>query len=164
MQRIQPKRRQLLIAAATIPAAALPMSAAFAHHGWSSFDETKPLYFVGKVKSAKWENPHAEVVITFDANPALPADLAKMTPPKQTNTFDGAKVLATTALPKNRGEWRLELAPLTRIEAWKVAKPNAGDSVAGIGYTYKEEKGDRVARIEYWMVGGKLYGLRSMPA
>ena len=35
----------------------------FAHHGWSSFDETRPFYIAGTVKSLKWRNPHAEIVI-----------------------------------------------------------------------------------------------------
>lgn len=30
-------------------------TAALAHHGWSSFDETKPIYLEGVVKNVKWQ-------------------------------------------------------------------------------------------------------------
>jgi Family of unknown function (DUF6152) len=155
-------RRQFVVATP-----ALVMSGiALAHHGWSSFDESKPVYFVGKVKSSRWQNPHAEVVIEMALDAKLPADLAKLAVPKQTQNVDSAKVLAVAALPKHRGEWTLELSPLTRIEAWKVAQPKVGDSVAAVGYAFKDEKlhdGKRISRIEYFIVGSQVYGLRSMP-
>jgi hypothetical protein len=156
-------RRQFVLSAplALVVAPALP---SFAHHGWSSFDETRPLYFTGKVKSMKWQNPHAEVVITMTKDATLPADLAKRIAPKQTNPVDGAKVLSTTTLPKQRGDWQLELSPMTRIEAWKVAQPKVGDTVAAVGYTFKNEEGAMTARVEYWIIGDQMYGLRSMPA
>ena len=39
--------------AITIPAAAL------AHHGWSSYDETKPITLTGTLQNVAWSNPHA---------------------------------------------------------------------------------------------------------
>lgn len=45
-----------LAAAALI--AALP-AAALAHHGWSSYDETKPIIFATKLHNVSWTNPHA---------------------------------------------------------------------------------------------------------
>jgi hypothetical protein len=156
-------RRQFVL---TLPALSLA-PAALAHHGWSSFDESKPLYLEGKVKSVKWQNPHAELVIDVAAATTLPADLAKRVAPKQTQNVDGAKVFASAALPKTRGEWTLELAPLTRIGLWKIEPPKVGNTVAGIGYTLKDEalfEGKRWARMEYYMVGGQIYGLRSSPA
>ena len=135
----------------------------FAHHGWSSFDESKPIYLEGKVASLKWQNPHAEMTITLASDLKLPADLAKRIAPAQTANVDGAKILARAALPKKRGDWVLELAPMTRIEAWKVSAPKVGDTVAAVGFTFKDEQGAALARIEYLMVGEKLYGLRSMP-
>lgn len=38
--------------AVTIPAAAL------AHHGWSSYDETRPLTVTGPLQNVAWSNPH----------------------------------------------------------------------------------------------------------
>ena len=49
------------------------------------------------------------------------------------------------------------------FEAWKVSAPKVGDTVAAVGFTFKDEQGAALARIEYLMVGEKLYGLRSMP-
>jgi hypothetical protein len=158
-------RRQFAQFGFTLPLLSISCSA-LAHHGWSSFDDTRPLYFEGKVKSSKWQNPHAEVVIDMSAAAALPADLAKRAWPKQTQAVDSGKIIAATSLPKARGDWTLELSPLTRIEAWKVAQPKAGDIVAAIGFTFKDEKkhdGVHMARIEYFIVGDKIYGLRSMP-
>ena len=94
----------------------------------------------------------------------LPGDFAKRTAPPQTTPVDGAKILANAALPIKRGDWTLELSPMTRIEAWKVAQPKLGDTIEAVAYTFKDEKGAAIARVEYLMVGDKLYGLRSMPA
>jgi hypothetical protein len=158
------KRRQWLIATSATAVASVPIVKAFAHHGWSSFDETAPLYFEGKVKSVKWQNPHAELVVTLDAKLALPADLAKREAPKQAANVDGAKILANAKLPKRRGDWNVELAPLPRMEAWKIEPLKAGDTFRGVGFTYKDEQGAQVTRIEYLIVGEKIYGLRSAPA
>ncbi len=135
----------------------------FAHHGWSSFDESRPIYLAGVVKSIKWQNPHAEITITLATDLKLPADLAKRSTPVQAASVDGAKIISSAALPKKRGDWVLELSPMSRIEAWKVSEPKVGDMIAAVGFTFKDEKGASLARIEYLMVGDKLYGLRSMP-
>ncbi|MCX8474697.1 MAG: DUF6152 family protein [Sphingomonas sp.] len=45
----------------TLFAAALAVSvpaAALAHHGWSSYDETKPLTVTGALQNVAWSNPH----------------------------------------------------------------------------------------------------------
>jgi hypothetical protein len=155
-------RRQFMV---SLPALTLATQA-LAHHGWSSFDEARPLYFEGVVKTIKWQNPHAEITITMAANTTLPTDLAKRMWPLQTQTLDSKKIVSTATLPTARGEWVLELSPLTRVEAWKVAQPKLGDKIAAIGYTFAAEKqynGKHMARIEYLMVGEKIYGLRSMP-
>ncbi len=157
------KRRAFLM---TLPASGMALAMAknsLAHHGWSSFDESKPIYLEGKVKSLKWQNPHAEMTITLASDLKLPADLAKRAAPAQTNPVDGAKVLAGAALPKKRGDWVLELSPMTRIEAWKISEPKVGDTIAAVGFTFKDEKGASIARIEYLIAGDKIYGLRSMP-
>jgi Family of unknown function (DUF6152) len=158
------KRRTFLM---TLPASSMALALtknSFAHHGWSSFDESKPIYLEGKVKSTRWQNPHAEITITLAADLKLPADLSKRVAPAQTSLVDGAKILSSAVLPKKRGDWELELSPMTRIEAWKVSEPKVGDFIAAIGYTFKDEKSASIARIEYLIVGEKLYGLRSMPA
>ena len=58
----------------------------------------------------------------------------------------------------------MELAPLTRLQAWAVPEIKAGAAVAVLGFTFTDEKGDAVLRAEYLFVGGKAYGLRSSPA
>lgn len=47
-------RRPLMLAAALM----LMPSAAFAHHGWSSYDETRPITLTGPLGGVTWGNPH----------------------------------------------------------------------------------------------------------
>lgn len=42
-------------------AAALASLPAIAHHGWSTYDETKPLTVTGKIVETHYENPHATI-------------------------------------------------------------------------------------------------------
>jgi Family of unknown function (DUF6152) len=38
-------------------------SAAFAHHGWGSYDASKPLTVAGPIVTSKFENPHATITV-----------------------------------------------------------------------------------------------------
>lgn len=158
------QRRSFLLAATAAAAAAGPRLAA-AHHGWSGFDQDKPLYLEGRAEKVTWANPHAEVMLAVAPDLKLPADLVRRALPAQSASVDGARLLASTRLPTRRERvWEIELAPLTRMEAWKVAEIKPGQAVAVIGYTFTEEKGEAVLRAEYLFVDGKAYGLRSSPA
>lgn len=138
---------------------------AWAHHGWSSFDQERPLYLEGRVLRSRWQNPHAELVIEVPAGLKLPTDLAQRALPAQSAPVDGAGLLARAALPRRADrQWTLELAPLTRIDAWKIPEPRPGAEVAAVGFAFKEEKGEPLMRVEYLFAGGKAYGLRSGPA
>ena len=47
-----------------VAALALAITApAIAHHGWSTYDETKPLTLTGKIVESHYENPHAHIRI-----------------------------------------------------------------------------------------------------
>jgi hypothetical protein len=150
---------------AVITTALLLPLAARAHHGWSSFDTERPLYLEGKAAQVKWQNPHAELVLELPADYRLPASLAQRAVPAQQAAVDGKALLAKAAVPRRKDRrWQIELAPLTRIEAWKIAEIKPGDTVGVLGYTFKDEKGDAVLRAEYLFAGGGVYGLRSSPA
>ena len=154
------QRRHFLLAAG-----ALPMSSAFAHHGWSGFDQDRPLYLQGTARKVAWRNPHVEFDLELAPDLALPADLARRTVPAQSASVDGAKLLAGARLPTRKDRvWHVELAPLTRMDAWKVAEIKDGDRVEVLGYTLAGEKGEAVLRAEYLFAGGRAYGLRSSPA
>lgn len=156
------KRRHLLTAAATV--VVLP-GAARAHHGWTSFDQNRPIYLEGRAKSVAWRNPHVELELEPASPLKLPPDLKSRSVPAQSAPVDSAKLLAAAQLPARKDAvWRIELAPLSRMEAWKVAEVKAGASVAVVGFTFAEEKGDAVLRAEFLFVDGKAYGLRSSPA
>lgn len=153
------KRRHLLVVAAALPLGAR------AHHGWSSFDPERPIYLEGTVRKVRWQNPHAELELELPAGLKLPANLAQRAVPAQSSPVDGKALLAKTVLPTRKDRvWQIELAPLTRMQAWQVKEIKPGTVVSMVGFTLREEKGEAVLRAEYLFVDGKAYALRSGPA
>jgi hypothetical protein len=154
------QRRHFLLAAG---AGLAP--AAWAHHGWSSFDQGRPIYLEGRATNVAWRNPHAELTLEVPPKLSLPADLAMRAVPAQAANVDGAGLLKAAQLPTRKdARWAIELAPLTRMNAWGVPEIKNGDTVAMLGFTFAGEKGDAILRVEYLFLGGKTYGLRSSPA
>lgn len=136
-----------------------------AHHGWSSFDQTRPIYLEGTARDVRWRNPHAELKLELAAGLKLPADLATRTVPAQAAPVDGPALLKAAQLPTRKDAvWDIELAPLSRMGAWQVPEIKAGDRLAVLGFTFAGEKGDAILRVEYLFAGGRTYGLRSSPA
>lgn len=153
------QRRYVL---AALPAFSLP---ALAHHGWSSFDQDRPIYLSGKAAKVAWRNPHAELQLELPENLSLPAGLAQRSLPRQTAQVDGAGLLAKARLPTRRERrWEVELAPLTRMQAWGIEEIKPGTELAVLGFTFAGEQGEPVLRAEYLFLGDKAYGLRSSPA
>ena len=142
---------------------AVTFGTASAHHGWSSFDETKPIYLEGTVKSVKWQNPHAEVMLEINrVDP--PAALSRFAIPKQSAPVDAVTVLGSAKAPTRKDAvWEIEFAPITRMDAWKVAPIKAGEKIAVVGYTFKDEKGEATLRVEFLIGNGKVAPLRSAP-
>lgn len=139
--------------------------AARAHHGWSSFDQNRPIYLEGKAVQVAWRNPHAELVLEVPENLAVPAGLAQRPVPAQSATVDGAALLARATVPTRKDRrWEIELAPIFRMNQWQVPEVKVGDSVAMVGFTFEGERGEPVLRVEYLFIGDKTYGLRSSPA
>lgn len=152
-------RRHFVLAVLAAPALAR------AHHGWSSFDQDRPIYLEGKATQVRWRNPHAELKLELTPGLKLPADLAARALPAQSAPVDGKALLAKASLPTRADKvWDIELAPLTRMDAWKVAEIKPGTVLSVLGFTFKDEKGDAILRAEYLFVEGKAYGLRSSPA
>lgn len=155
-------QRRTVMGLVLLPAV-LPL--ARAHHGWSSFDQDRPIYLQGRVQSVRWQNPHAELVLEVLPTLSLPADLAQRALPAQTAPVDGKTLLAKAQLPRRKDRrWEIELAPLSRMQAWKVTPLKAGDEISVLGFTFLEEKGEAILRVEYLFVAGQVYGLRSSPA
>ena len=154
------QRRRLFVAGSL--GLALP---AWAHHGWSSFDQDRPLYLEGRATKVMWRNPHGELELELPEKPTLPLDLKQRALPRQSATVDGPGLLAKAQLPTRPDrKWTIELAPLTRLQAWGLDEIKPGTQVSVVGFTFTGEKGDPVLRAEYLFVGGKAYGLRSWPA
>ena len=158
------KRRDVLKTAFAMPVGVLGASAV-AHHGWSSFDQERPIYLEGKVAKSTWQNPHAELEIELPAGMKVPADLARRLLPAQTAPVDGIALLAKAIVPiRSDKRWEVELAPISRLQAWNIAEIKPGFSIAVVGFTFAGEKGEPVLRAEYLFVSGNTYALRSGPA
>ncbi len=152
------RRRTFVLAAGTAPLLAR------AHHGWSSFDPDRPIWLEGRARRVKWQNPHAELELERTST-GVPADLSGRAYPAQSAQVDGAALAARAVAPRRQDRiWTVELAPLSRMNAWKVQEIQAGDVLGILGFTFKEEKGDPVIRAEFLFVRGQVYGLRSGPA
>ena len=153
--------RRLMLAGAALAA----LRPAWAHHGWSSFDQTRPLYLEGRAVGVAWRNPHVELQLERAPDLRLPADLAGRALPAQAAPVDGTALLKAATLPTRKDRrWTIELAPLSRMQAWQVPQIQAGDSVGVLGFGFAGEQGEAVLRGEFVFVGGKAYGLRSAPA
>lgn len=149
----------------TAGAALIGSRVVHAHHGWSSFDQERPLFVEGEVTTVAWRNPHAELRLRVPADLRLPANFAQRRLPAQSASVDTGRILANAKLPTRKvAEWEVELAPLSRLEAWKVAEIKPGQRIGVIGYTFAGERGDAILRAEYLLVGDQAYGLRSSPA
>lgn len=159
------KRRQLIGMSWAATVASVLQRPALAHHGWSSFDQDRPIYLEGRAAKVVWQNPHAEFELDLPASLRLPADLAQRALPAQSAPVDGKALLAKAALPTRTDKrWEIELAPLTRLQAWKVPEIKPGTSLSVLGFTFTGEKGEAILRAEYLFLDGKVYGLRSSPA
>lgn len=164
-----PLRRRQFTALSALSALALPAlwlapTGARAHHGWSSFDQSRPLFLQGRVSQAQWRNPHAELVL--DVNGMAPdlGAVRQRSLPEQAARVDRAALLQALSLPtRTDREWEVELAPLPRMNAWKVAEIKVGERIGVIGFTFTGEQGSAVLRAEYLLVGEQTYGLRSAP-
>ena len=105
---------------------ALLATPVLAHHGWSSFDQDKPLYLSGTLTQVRWQNPHTEVMLRVDAT-KLPEGVASRTVPAQQQSVDGAGILKKVQVPANAaGVWEVEFAPLSRMQAWGLSQPLEG--------------------------------------
>ena len=94
----------------------------------------------------------------------LPPGLTERVLPAQTAPVDGKALLAKTVLPTRTDKsWEIELAPLTRLQAWRVAEIKPGTNLSVVGFAFAGEKGEAILRAEYLFVDGKTYGLRSGP-
>jgi hypothetical protein len=155
------KRRDLVLATLSAPAT-LPI--AYAHHGWSSFDQDRVIYLEGKAIRVRWQNPHAELELELDSAIKLPADLSSRTLPAQSANVDGKALAAKAALPTRKDRvWEIELAPLTRLNAWRVNEIKAGTTISVLGFSLRDPNVKPVLRAEYLFVHGKAYALRSSP-
>ena len=113
----------------------------------------------------RWRNPHAELVLEVAPGLQVPGGLAQRPVPAQSSPVDGPALLSRAIVPTRRdARWTVELAPLTRMQAWQVPELKAGDALSLVGFTFAQEQGEPIVRVEYLFLGERTYGLRSSPA
>ena len=156
------KRRHLVLAAASLPLARRSPGRTTAG---AASTRTGRSTWRARWSRARWQNPHAELVIEVPPGLKVPADLAQRALPAQSAPVDGPGLLAKAAVPRRADrQWELELAPLTRMEAWKVAEIKPGARSRRWASPSRTRRAKPVMRVEYLFVDGKVYGLRSSPA
>lgn len=157
-------QRRMFLNAGLAAGCSAAAGAAWAHHGWSSFDQNRPIYLEGKAVEVRWRNPHAELVLELPENLSLPANLASRALPAQSASVDGAALLSKAVVPTRRDRrWEIELAPLFRLGQWQMPEITPGTDLSLIGFTFKDEAGAALVRAEFVFLAGKTYGLRSSP-
>jgi hypothetical protein len=121
---------------------AMPSPAA-AHHGWSSYETSQPLYLRGTLQELRWRNPHVEMRLTVAADVTLPPELPDAALPPQFESDGGRAILSNAALPSEpTREWLVVLAPIGRMESWGVLEssmPAPGASLAVVAYQNRSE-------------------------
>jgi hypothetical protein len=100
-------------------------------------------------RQRRLEEPARRGDAARDAGLAVPADLAKRAVPAQSASVDAARILAAARVPTRKDPvWELELAPLTRMEAWKVAEIKPGQSIAASATPSRREgRGGAAGRV-----------------
>ena len=73
-------------------------------------------------------------------------------------------ILGAAKAPTRKDKvWEIELAPITRMDSWKVAPVTVGEKISVVGYTFKDDKGEAILRVELLIGNGKVTPLRSSP-
>ena len=156
-------RRQALGALAALSCSASPL--AWAHHGWSSFNQDQPLYLEGVARQIRWRNPHAEFMLEPAPRLQLPPDLTRRSVPAQSAPVDAAQLLARASLPGRQStRWEIELAPLFRMSQWQVPEIREGDRVAALGFGLREPGATPLMRVEFLFLQDRVFPMRSGPA
>ncbi|QAY78742.1 DUF6152 family protein [Sphingosinicella sp. BN140058] len=86
---------------------------ASAHHGWSSYDETKPITLTGSLKDVSWSNPHGTARMRWQGQDwdVVLAPVARMESRGLSNAMlSGGKKVTITGYARRDGirELRLE--------------------------------------------------------
>ena len=161
-EELRMQRRFFLLVAAL----ADPLTPAYAHHGWSGFDQDRPLY----PPRARRARSRGATRTRSSTSSFLPISRCRPTcrgvrcrRSRRASTARGCS--PTRACRRARTAlWTSGSAPLTRMEQWKVSEIRNGEPIEVLGYTTTGEKGDPVLRAEYLFAGGHADGLRSSPA
>ncbi len=155
------RRRTLIVAAPLM----LFLPRVWAHHGWSGFDQSRPIYLEGTAAKVTWRDPHAEVELELAPDLTVPPELATRKLPAQSAPMEGSAMLSKAQVPARKDKrWEIELAPLSRLVAWKVPEIQPGDRVAVVGFAAPNEQGEPILRAEYLFLKDAIFGLRSSPA
>ncbi|PJF31950.1 MAG: hypothetical protein CUN51_03140 [Candidatus Thermofonsia Clade 1 bacterium] len=158
------KRKFIALVAALLSIALIGGAPVEAHHGWSSYDLSRPVYVIGTVAEVIWQNPHVEVILDVGADIRLPANLAQTPIPGFLERVGGRETLQKARLPSQPAKrWTLELAPISRMAQYGAnRRAQVGETVAFVGYISRTVCDEM--RIEVVIFGdGETQGLRNSP-
>ena len=122
--------------------ALLPVTPAFAHHGWPAFETDRLVYISGVVSSkGVWGNPHSLFDITLDQN--LPASTPDLVIPEQLqDPEDSIRVNAATSYEGPRKELEVIIAPPAWSGRWGLGRAlNIGERFQAVGYINRTDDG-----------------------
>ena len=103
-----------------------------AHHGWSSFDQDKPLYLSGTLTQVRWQNPHAEVDAACRCDQAAGWFRSAHFPAQQ-QSVDAAGILKKVQVPANAAGYgksssrRFRACSVGPFAAAEGRRPNRSD-------------------------------------
>lgn len=103
----------LILGALAIAAAP---AVAFAHHGWSSYDDSKTVSVTGQLQSVSWANPHAGARVAYQGKTwnVVLAPVARMDARGLTKEMLGpGRTVTIKGQPRSDGTAELKIESLT---------------------------------------------------
>lgn len=135
----------------------LMSSPSFAHHGYSRFDGSRPLYLSGVIQKIYWGQPHVEITVRTEGR-TPPPSLAKQPIP------EGG------VIPKNlriaaKGDWKIVISTIIKLErrGLKAADVAVGKRIMMVAYPSCDDRNGGRAEL-LWVDGGKNYWVRDAAA
>jgi hypothetical protein len=157
MRRLQLIGVGAAIVAAGMAGAVAVSPAAFAHHGFGTYDASTPVWISGTVTEVRWANPHPQLTIELPAGVQVPADdlLARSGGGELDSVGGQGLIVAAVAPPQEPMRLTLELSPISRLQGWGVDPIPEGAVVGAIGFP-SESVDDQLRAVALLLPDGRL--------
>ncbi|MBB2974268.1 DUF6152 family protein [Mesorhizobium sp. RMAD-H1] len=134
-----------------------PAAPGLAHHGYSRFDGSKPMYFEGEIRSVYWGQPHVEFVLRSTGS-RPPHDLSAREIPE-----GGAVPAGLRSGPT--GDWEILASTIGRLERRGARQSDfrPGARIQVVAYPSCDEPNHARAEL-LSLEDGRLYWIRDAQA